>query len=97
MADDMNQHIIITRQELADALDKAGEAGARRVLKEMGLDDEDAGDDIRELRKLITSWREVRSSALQAVVKFLTTALLGAILLGLGIKMGASNILGGGS
>lgn len=91
-----DQPLTLTRQELADALDKAGEAGARRVLKEIGLDDDDAGDDVRELRKLITSWREVRSSALQAVVKFLTTALLGAILLGLGIKMGASNMLGGG-
>lgn len=88
-----DEPIILTRQELADALDKAGEAGARRVLKELGMDDDNAGDDIRELRKLMTSWKEVRKSALQAVVKFLTTALLGALLLGMGIKLGASNFL----
>lgn len=88
-----DEPIILTRQELADALDKAGEAGARRVLKELGMDDDNAGEDIRELRKLMTSWKEVRKSALQAVVKFLTTALLGALLLGMGIKLGASNFL----
>lgn len=85
--------ITLTRAELDDLLDKAAERGATRALKECGLEDVNATGDIRELRALLKSWQEVRKSALQAVVKFLTTALLGALLLGLGIKLGASNLL----
>jgi hypothetical protein len=85
----------MTKADFEAALDKASEAGAKRVLKELGLDDVNANGDMRELRGLLNSWKDVRKSALQAIVKFLVTALLGALLLGLGIKLGASNVLKG--
>jgi hypothetical protein len=83
----------MTKEEFDNALDRAAAAGARRALKELGLEDENAGEDLRELRKLMASWKEVRKSALQAIVKFLTTALFGALLLGMGIKLGGSALL----
>lgn len=85
--------VTMTKKDFDDALDKAAEVGALRALKTVGLDDKDAPDDVRELRSVIKSWREVRKSALQAIVKFLTTALLGAALLGAGIKLGGSSLL----
>ena len=82
-----------SKLELEALIDKASEAGAKRALKEIGLDDVNAGNDLRELRGLLKSWQDMRKSALQAIVKFLTTALLGAILLGAGIKLGGSALL----
>lgn len=91
MSDD--QPIALTKAQFDAAIDRAAEQGALRALKELGLDDVNAPNDLRELRALLKSWQEVRKSALQAIVKFLTTALLGALLLGLGIKLGASSLL----
>lgn len=88
-----SEPVVLSREELDRLLIKAAEEGANRVLKGLGLEDADANMDVRELRAILKSWRDVRKTALQAVVKFLTTAILGAVLLGLGIKLGASNLL----
>lgn len=79
--------------ELREALATASEKGAQRALKELGLDDADAAKDIREMRALLNAWRETRKSFLQAVVKLLTTALFGALLIGAGVKLGMSELL----
>lgn len=92
MADE-HTALTINHSQLQKLLEEAAEKGASNALKSIGLSDENAFTDIRELRSLMTSWREVRKSALQATVKLLTTALLGALLLGLGIKIGAANLL----
>jgi len=91
MADD--NLLPVSRVELNSLLTSAVEEGATRALKEVGLDDKDAANDIRELRALMSSWKEVRKSAIQAIVKFLMTAVLGAMLLGVGIQLGGSNLL----
>lgn len=85
----------ITNAELEAALAEAATRGAKEALRQVGLNDENAQGDLRDLRGLLSSWKEVRKSALQAVVKLLTTALLGALLLGLGIKIGAAKLIGG--
>lgn len=85
--------ITISKAELDAAVDHASEVGTKRAMKELGLDDVNASNDLRELRSFLASWKDMRKSALQATVKFLVTALLGALLLGLGIKLGASGLL----
>ena len=87
MADERT--IEITAADLETMLDEAAERGARQALRLLGLNDDAAQSDLRDLRGLLTSWREVRKGILQAVIKILTTAILGALLLGMGIKMGA--------
>lgn len=83
----------MTKEEFDDAIDRAAEEGAKRALKELGLDDVNANSDLRELRGLLKAWRDARRSVAQAIIKFLTTALLGALLLGMGIKLGGSDLL----
>lgn len=68
--------------ELASLLDQAAEKGARRALESVGLHDEHAGNDIRDLRNLIDGWRSAKKSALEAFAKWLTVGVLGVLLAG---------------
>ena len=86
--------IVMSQQELDTILDEAARRGGILALKEVGLNDDNASGDLRDLRALLVSWREVRKSALQAIVKVLTTALLGALLLGIGIQIGGAQLIG---
>lgn len=72
----------MTDAEFHDAIEMAAERGARKALESIGLHDEDAGRDVRELRSLLESWREARKSVIQTIAKIVTTALLGALALG---------------
>ncbi|GGG51776.1 hypothetical protein GCM10010964_43700 [Caldovatus sediminis] len=61
---------------------EAAEEGARRALREIGLHDDAAARDVRELRGLLEAWRDARRTAWRAVVKALTTAVLIALAIG---------------
>jgi hypothetical protein len=82
-------HVILQlRQEELDVLlDRAAERGAERVLARLGLENGHAARDIHDLRALIEAWRDVRRTAWRTVVKVATTALLGALMVGIGIKI----------
>ena len=79
-------------EDLDDLLTRAAERGAARALASLGLENGHAADDIRDLRSLIDAWRSARRTALQTVVKVVTTGLLFALLLGIAIKL---RVLGG--
>ena len=79
-------------EDLDDLLTRAAERGAVRALASLGLENGHAADDIRDLRSLIDAWRSARRTALQTVVKVVTTGLLFALLLGIAIKL---RVLGG--
>ncbi len=81
------------QDELDALIERAAEAGARKVLAEIGLDNGDASRDIRDIRDLLAAWRAAKRTALQTVVRILTTALLLALIAGLAIKL---KLLGGG-
>ena len=74
--------IDISPDELARLLDEAAEKGARRALESVGLHDDEAGQDIRDLRTLIDGWRSAKRSALEALVKWITVGFLGLIATG---------------
>jgi hypothetical protein len=80
MSDSPDTHISIT--ELTRLLDEAAEKGARRALESVGLHDEAAGNDIRDLRTLIDGWRTAKKSALETFVKWVTVGVLGFIAAG---------------
>jgi hypothetical protein len=72
----------MTRGDLNDMLAEAAERGAVLALDRLGLHDENAVHDLRELRDLVTAWRDIRRDVRQSVTKSVTTAVLLLILLG---------------
>lgn len=96
MATDMRDHpeaiIELSSRDLDEIIELAAERGAVKALHTIGLNDEDAVRDVKELRTMMGLWREARKTALLQTVKILTTALLGALALGAAIQLG---VLGG--
>ena len=77
---------MMTEQELELLIHKAAQEGAKQALKEVGLSDEEAYDDVKELRSLLDSWRATKTTVGQTIARMVTTALLTA--LAVGIYMG---------
>jgi len=73
-------------QELENIINKAAQKGAKEALKEIGLSDKEAYDDVKELRGLLEAWRVTKVTVGQTVTRMITTALLTA--LAVGIYMG---------
>jgi 2-iminoacetate synthase ThiH len=61
---------------------RAAKQGAREALESIGLHDENAGDDMKELRNLLDAWRSTKKTVWSQVVKATTMAVLGAIAAG---------------
>lgn len=83
----MTEHDVITmtRAELRGMLSEAAEQGARRALERIGLGDETAGDDVRDLRGLLSLWRG-------GVRTFWDTVFKGAALLVMGAVAGIAGV-----
>jgi hypothetical protein len=54
----------------------------RHALKEIGLHDDDAGTDVRDLRSLITDWRGIKKTIWQTIARAGTVFVLGILVLG---------------
>jgi hypothetical protein len=78
----------MTEQELEIMLDKAAKKGAQEALKSIGLCDEEAYDDVKEIRSLLEAWRETKKTVGQTVARMLTTALLAALAAGVWMNWG---------
>jgi hypothetical protein len=68
--------------EIEALIERAAERGARKALAQVGLQDEDAGRDVQELRGLLEAWRAARRTMLQTVTRLITTAILTALAAG---------------
>lgn len=77
----------LTEDELTALIDRAAESGARRALVNIGLDDDHASTDIRDLRDWMKSWRLAKREAFKTAVNVLFTALIIAALAWVGIKV----------
>lgn len=84
----MSDAIVLTREQLDLILEKAAEKGAREVLKQVGLGDENAGADITSLRTLLDSWRSAKRTFWESIIKWAVTALLATLMAGLYIHFG---------
>lgn len=69
-------NVQLTPDEFEAMLDRAAKRGARAALEELGLHDDNAPQDINELRSLLSSWRDTRKAMWSTVVKVATTAIL---------------------
>ena len=62
--------------EIRKMIDRAAEKGAECALRRVGLSDEDAGRDVRELRELLVAWRDIRKTARRTIVSLMIKGLL---------------------
>jgi len=63
----------LTEEELEAIIDRAAKRGAKEALAHLGLHDEKAAADVRDMRDLISAWRNTRREAVRTVVKVITT------------------------
>ncbi|GAA4005139.1 hypothetical protein GCM10022211_16690 [Sphingomonas humi] len=61
-------------------VEEASNAGARRALTSLGLEDERARRDMDELRELLGTWRDVKKSAWQTVARWVVRVMLAALM-----------------
>ena len=66
----------ITHDELEAMLDRSARRGSKAALEAVGLCDENAADDIRQMRGLLEAWRDTRKSIWNTTVRIATVALL---------------------
>jgi hypothetical protein len=59
----------------------------KSVLKEIGLHDDDAGDDVRELRSLLVDWKGMKTTIWHTIARAGTLFVLGVLALGTWNKM----------
>ncbi len=81
-------NIDLDNDELKALLKQAAKEGARQALSEVGLDGEDAQEDIKELRNLIDSWRSAKKTMGQTALKIVTSSVLIFIALAVFMKLG---------
>ena len=72
--------------EFEELLELAAERGARRALADVGLVDENAAQDVRELRSLLGALQVAKRTALQTAVRLFTTGLVLALMAGAAVK-----------
>tara|TARA_R110002153_G_scaffold5001_1_gene23284 strand:+ start:177 stop:428 length:252 start_codon:yes stop_codon:yes gene_type:complete len=68
--------IKLTPDDLENMLDRAAKKGASEALRELGLQDQDAANDIRDMRGLLEAWRYTKKSIWATTVKMGTVAVL---------------------
>ncbi len=83
--DDM---VCLPRTEFESLLEQAACRGARKALKEVGLADEKAANDIRTLRDLAGSIKTMQRTFLQTVVRWITIGVLALLVAGVAAKLG---------
>jgi hypothetical protein len=67
-------------------VEESSQAGARRALGALGLDDEKARRDMDELRELLSAWRDAKRTAWRAVVSWAVRIALAALLIGIAVR-----------
>ena len=72
----------MTEAEMEAMVEKAAIAGARKALREVGLSDDDANSDVKELRNLLDSFRSAKRTVGKTLVQALTTVFLAALMVG---------------
>lgn len=98
--DPNKRQVYLHVEDLEGLIANAYAKGHAEALKAIGLDDEGAPKDIRDIRELITSWRQLKASAYSGMAsiaaKFLTFVLLGGLMILLGSSKWFKAWIGGG-
>jgi hypothetical protein len=78
---------------LRGLIEEASEMGAERALGALGLKDASARRDMDELRELLQAWRDAKKSAWKAAVNWAVRIGLAALLVGMAVKLGLTDLL----
>jgi len=82
----MNKHdFTLTESEMDALIAKSAHIGAKRALADLGLHDENAATDIREIRSILDGYRVAKKGFLSAFGKALAACVLA--ILGFGIYL----------
>ena len=76
-------------------VEESSQAGARRALAQLGLDDERARRDMDELRELLSAWRDAKRSAARAVVAWAVSVCLALLLIGIAVRLRLTELVTG--
>ena len=74
-------------------VEESSQAGARRALELLGLDDERARRDMDELRELLAAWRDAKRTARRAVVTWLVRIALAVLLIGIAVRLRLTDLV----
>jgi hypothetical protein len=74
-------------------IEEAAEMGAGRALERLGLSDRGAAEDVRELRQLLSAWRDAKKAARGALIGWMVRVGLALLLLGLAVKVGLPDLV----
>lgn len=74
-------------------VEESSQAGARRALASLGLDDERARRDMDELRELLSAWRDAKRSAWRAVVTWLARLACAMVLIGIAVRLRLTDLV----
>ncbi len=74
-------------------VEEASEVGARRVLDRLGLGDDNAQNDLDELRDLLGAWRTAKASAWKAVVDWFVRVIGALLLIGIAVRLDIAGLL----
>ncbi len=80
-------HVRMPEEDFEELMELAAERGAKRALANVGLIDEYAANDIRDLRSLLGAFRMAKHTAWSTVIRLITTGLLIALMAGVAIKL----------
>ncbi|MHA1540285.1 MAG: DUF6127 family protein [Alphaproteobacteria bacterium] len=68
--------IIMPIKDFEELVEEASKRGAQKALKRVGLDDKNAGIDIRDLRDLLRALRVAKKDAFRVFVKWFVVGVL---------------------
>ena len=78
---------------LRAVVEEASQAGAERALGALGLEGPGARRDMDELRELLQAWRDAKRSAWKAVGNWVVRVGLAALLVGMALKLGLTDMI----
>ncbi len=79
--------VCMPEEEFEELLEISAERGAKKALADVGLVDEHAASDIRDMRSLLAALRVAKHTAWSTVVRLITTGLILALMAGVAIKL----------
>ena len=74
-------------------VEEASELGATRALARLRLADDQAQEDIDELRELLGAWRSAKAGAWKAAVDWIVRAAMALLLIGIAVRLGVPEML----
>ena len=82
----------MTEAEIAAIAERAAKQAVDETLRRLNLNDDESGQDVHDLRELLSSWRSAKRTMWTTVVRSITLFALG--MLALGVVMQVSKNLG---